>query len=218
MSDSSSAGGLINRLAARAERAELSRVAVPGGGAALSGPLASRALKAVGARAMTLDRSIIVSEDFDPSNPEDQALFAHEQYHAQHGDGGGGGGGENFRDAEEIAARAAEAMVFHRAGGYEGGYTPGGGPGGGTNSGPQDHSGQGVGAGVASSTEKNETIDSDPDPDRGYKSLMAQGYSHQDVVDDLARKAMNAIDDRRRTGHDRNSDLRGSFSGAGGVK
>lgn len=216
--EDSSGGSLISRLASRAERAELSRVSVPGGGTAMTGDLASRALKTIGARAMTIDRTIIVAEDFDPSKPEDQALFAHEQYHAMHGDGAGGGAHDNFRDAEEIAARAAEAMVFHRsAGGYEGGYTEGGGPGGSSGYGPRDHSGQGASAGVASSDEKNETTDSDPDPDKGYKYLKAQGWSHDDIVEELARKAMSAIDNRKQSGLDRHADKRGSFSGSGGM-
>ena len=217
--DDSSGGSLISRLASRAERAELSRVAVPGGGVALTGELASRALKSIGARAMTLDRSIIVAEDFNPSNPEDAALFAHEQHHALHGDGAGGGAHDNFRDAEEIAARAAESMVFHRAasGGYEGGYSEGGGPGGTSGQGPRDHSGQGASAGVPSSSEKNETTDSDPDPERGYKYLKAKGWSHDDIVDELARKAMAAMDNRKQSGLDRHVDKRGSFSGSGGM-
>ncbi len=216
--DDSSGGSLISRLASRAERAELSRVSVPGGGVAMTGELASRALKSIGARAMTIDRTIIVSDDFDPSNADDAALFAHEQHHAMHGDGAGGGAHDNYRDAEEVAARAAEAMVFHRAaaGGYEGGYTEGGGPGGSQGYGARDGSGQGVSAGVSSSSEKNDTVDSDPDPDRGYKYLKTQGYSHDDIVEEFARKAINAMDSRKRSGLDRHSDKRGSFSGSGG--
>ena len=94
---------------------------MPGGGSVYRGEVASRALKAVGARAMTVDRSIIVSEDFDPARPEDQALYAHEQYHVEHS---GGEGGHSVRDAEEVAARATEAMVFHRAKEEGASFTP----------------------------------------------------------------------------------------------
>ena len=71
--------GTANRLAQRLDRSQLQRVTVPGGGEAFTGPVASRALDALGARAMTLDRSVIVSEDFDPSKAEDKALLAHEE-------------------------------------------------------------------------------------------------------------------------------------------
>ncbi|MFN7146937.1 MAG: DUF4157 domain-containing protein, partial [Myxococcota bacterium] len=101
-----------DRLAARAERNGLKRSAMPGGGEVFTGEVASRALKSLGARAMTVDKSIIVSEDFDPSKPEDQALFAHEQFHVDHS---GGAGTHEHRDAEEVAARAVERMVLHRA-------------------------------------------------------------------------------------------------------
>ena len=36
---------------------------------------------------------------------------------------------------------------------------------------------------MASSDEKAESVDSDPDPDRGYRYLKSQGYSHDDIVD-----------------------------------
>ena len=85
--------GTVERMASRLEGGNLQRMSMPGGGAVYRGELASRALKSLGARAMTLDRQIIVSDDFDPSKPEDQALYAHERFHAEHGDGGGGGGG-----------------------------------------------------------------------------------------------------------------------------
>ena len=74
----------IDRLAARNE---LYRVNVPNGGEAISGPLAGRALQALGGEAMTVDKTIIVNENFDTSNPEDLALYAHEQYHVEQGTG-----------------------------------------------------------------------------------------------------------------------------------
>ena len=204
---------IANRLAARAE---IQRKSMPGGGDVVSGELASRALRAVGARAMTLDRTVIVDEGFDTSKKEDQALFAHEQHHVEHGDGGGGGGGQNFRDAEEVAARASEAMVFHRmSGGYEGGDSQGAGGGTAAPGQPASQGGGGVGAGTQSSSEKSAAVDRAPNAGRGYQSMTRQGYSHQDIVDELARKAMGALEERNQSKLDRAGDKRGTFSGSG---
>jgi hypothetical protein len=184
---------LTDRLAARLERGELERVSVPGGGVAYRGETATRALDALGARAMTLDRSIIVRDDFDPSAAEDQALFAHEQYHADHGDGGGGGGGDNYRDAEEVAARAVERMVLNRAtaGGFEGGNAPGVG-GGATPEGKAD--GAAVGASAQSPTNRPDDAKRDPEPAAGYAAMRKQGMSHMDIVEELARRVVDATD------------------------
>lgn len=100
-------------MADEADRArELRRRAMPGGGEVVSGALATEALDAVGARAMTVDKTIFVAEDFDPSDPEDQALYAHERHHLRRssGDDAHGGG----KDAEELAAQAIERMVLQR--------------------------------------------------------------------------------------------------------
>ena len=108
----------VERLTEREDRystADLREESVAGGGKVIRGNLATRALEVLGARAMTLDRSVVVADDFNMQNIEDQALFAHEQYHAMHGDGDGGGGGSNYRDAEEIAARAVESLVLSRS-------------------------------------------------------------------------------------------------------
>ena len=73
-----------------------------------------KALDAIGARAMTMDGEIIVNSHFDLSDATDQAEYAHELYHQARS---GGAAGDKIRDAEEIAARAIESMVFHEAGG-----------------------------------------------------------------------------------------------------
>ena len=91
---------------------DLRRLSMPGGGEVFQGPLADEALDAVSARAMTLDGTILVAEDFDPNDPEDQALYAHERHHQLQGADSEHGGGH---DAEELAARAIESMVLHRA-------------------------------------------------------------------------------------------------------
>jgi hypothetical protein len=197
--------GTANRLAQRLDRSQLQRVTVPGGGEAFTGPVASRALDALGARAMTLDRSVIVSEDFDPSKAEDKALLAHEQHHAKHGDGGGGGGGHNFRDAEEIAARAVERMVLQRAmeGGYDGGAQPT--PG----AGAVPQSGQGGSAtAVAGPAGKVESTDGTAKAAtaRGYDALRARGLSHDEVVLFLARQVIDTIETGGATKLERHGD------------
>lgn len=202
----------VGRVASRLESGALQRQSMPGGGSVYRGELAQRALKSVGARAMTLDRQIIVADDFNPSNPEDQALYAHEAFHAQHGDGGGGGGGENFRDAEEVAARAVERMVFHRMeGGYEGGYQPHAGAGHGDPHNSSEKGGSSVGGAAGGAAGKPETIASKSDPVRGYRAMIAQGYSHLDVVDDLARRVLGSMDDHSQSQLDRHADKKGTI-------
>jgi hypothetical protein len=99
------------RLAARS--AGLQRKEGPDGGEVYTGELARRALRAVGARAMTYDETIFVDESFDLSRPEDQALYAHERVH-QLGSGGTDTS-HGSHDAEEAIARSVESMVFHRS-------------------------------------------------------------------------------------------------------
>jgi hypothetical protein len=190
-----------DRLAARADRGTLRRQAMADGGEVFTGTTASRSLEAIGARAMTVDRSIIVADDFDPNKPEDQALYAHEKYHLDHS---GGEGSHAERDAEEIAARAVERMVLHRARGTGDGaalgspLAPGAGPAAGGSH------GTGVNAG------------GDPKPEtpeerlqRGYAALRAEGYTHQAIVDRLAREVVVALDTRRDLRNDRMGDRRG---------
>jgi hypothetical protein len=105
---------LARRLFSRAESGGIYRRSGPGGGEVFAGPTVQRALKAIGARAMTMDDSIFVAEDFDASRPEDQALYAHERHHQLEGSGAGGLTGAHS-DAEEQAARSIERMVLHRS-------------------------------------------------------------------------------------------------------
>jgi hypothetical protein len=90
----------------------ITRKQMADGGEVVTGKLVSKTLQAVGARAMTLDKTVFVPEGFDPDDPEDQALYAHEEYHRnksggeeEHGSG---------HDEEEKQARAIERMVLHR--------------------------------------------------------------------------------------------------------
>ena len=120
MSDDVKDGTLASRLQARSQSAPgLHRVSMPDGGEAYSGPLASRALQALGARAFTVDQSIILDRAFNRDNPEDQALYAHERLHQRLAGGKSSeaenGASHGGKDAEEMAARAIESMVLHRA-------------------------------------------------------------------------------------------------------
>ena len=173
--------GTAERLA---RRDELKRRSLPGGGEVWSGPLATEALETMDARAMTLDQSIIVSEDFDPSRATDAALFAHEQYHVAQGDHGAGG--HHIHSAEETAARAVEAMVVHRAA-----------------------SGGEAGGGADTRRGDSEQNDAEPqaiDPMGGYSFLRSQGHTHSGVVDELARYVVNELDKGAALGRDRNAD------------
>lgn len=196
---------LTSRLISRAERTRLQRRSMPGGGEVFSGPLASRALKALGARAMTVDRAIVVGDEFDPSKPESQALYAHEMVHQR---GSGGQGTHEARDAEETTARAVESMVLHRAmsGGYEGGYMPGGGI---NAPSPSNNDTDGRDAGPQASSEQKK--DKPAQPGEGYSELRKQGLSHQAVVDRLARSYLTGLDEQTTSSEARGGDTAGTF-------
>jgi len=206
----------VNRLTAREERyntTDLREESVAGGGKVIRGDLASRALEVLGARAMTLDRSVVVADDFNMQDVEDQALFAHEQYHAMYGDGDGGGGGSNYRDAEEIAARAVERMVLSRS--AKGGYEAGGG---GATRGVGGHghahtAGDSAGGGTAAGNQQTKDEKDDPTktPDRGYSALRADGLSHTEVVEFLARKVLHAHDEAQTAYLARFGDIKGTL-------
>ena len=185
----------ITRLASRAAKDHLQRKSMPGGGEVFSGGLASRALKTLGARAMTVDNSIIVSDAFDPSNTEDQALYAHEQYHLQHS----GGVGENHgRDTEEIAARQVERMVLHRAvGGTE------------SHEATQTQAGGFGGGGAHSKVQVSNNPDTRAAAQRGYDALKAKGMAHHQIVAKLAEEVMATMERARQSDGDRWGDKKG---------
>lgn len=190
---------VVSRLAARSSRTPLSRRAMPGGGEVWEGPLAERALKALGARAMTVDSHIIVGDDFDPSAPESQALYAHERYHQQVS---GGAGSHHGHDAEEMAARTVESMVLHRAaaGGLEAGAAMSGAELQNLPASPDSPGAPGEGESQRS-----------PDPSLGYQALKGQGLSHQDIIDKLASACSDVMDEQQRTREDRAGDIKGGF-------
>jgi hypothetical protein len=190
---------VTSRLMSRSSRAPLQRRTMPGGGEVWEGPLATRALQALGARAMTVDSSIIVGDDFDPSAPESQALYAHERYHQEVS---GGEGSHQGLDAEEHAARTVERMVLHRA-------ASGGTEAGGALSGAavrdlptSPDSGAEPGQGEAERA---------PDPAKGYEALMAQGLSHEEIVDRLASACVGNLDSQAAARHERGGDIKGGF-------
>jgi hypothetical protein len=177
-----------DRLTSRLDRKALHRKSMPGGGEVFTGEVASRSLKALGARAMTVDRSIIVSEDFDPAKPADQALFAHEQFHVEHS---GGEGAHHGRDSEEVAARAVERMVLHRATNqystseeYE-------------QSSDVPHDTLGPGAAGPQKAKRNGQEDDSSAAQRGYDAMKAKGIGHLQIVDQLAHEVLRAMDEGR---------------------
>lgn len=164
---------------------------LPGGGEVFTGKLASRTLDAMGARAMTMDKTVIVDEGFDPNKPADQALYAHEMYHVQHS---GGQGSNEARDAEEIGARAVERMVLHRAVG-------------GAESHEASHTGAPAGAPTGGAPgavhgDRMEQAERNPSAENGYRILRANGQSHVAIIDRLAREALQAL----QSGHDQRNE------------
>ena len=147
-------------------------------GDVFSGELADEALGAVGARAMTMDGEIIVNSNFDLSNAEDQSLYAHELYHQARS---GGAAGNKIRDAEEIAARSIEAMVFHRAGGGRSDALP-------TNiedlfQEAETPAAPAQAADIESTTDPVKAKqDGGPSAVAGYAALRKQGMTHQEVI------------------------------------
>lgn len=176
MSDSK----LTARLMAR--QGGIRRKQMPDGGEVYTGPTASRALRALGARAMTMDRQIFVSEDFDPSNPEDAALYAHELHHQM--ESGGIDDGHATHDAEEAAAQAIERMVLHRsAKGDDFGAIM------------RDVRSQGVGSAPVRNQEGNAPgSEHEDEVMKAYKALLKQGKSHEAIVAELARFVVNTLD------------------------
>ncbi len=158
-------------------------------GDVFSGELADEALQAVGARAMTMDGEIIVNSNFDLSSAEDQALYAHELYHQSRS---GGAAGDKIRDAEEIAARAIESMVFHQAGGGRSDALP-------TNI--EDLFQEAEAPASPGSTETEASVSpsqakesGDPSAVLGYTALRKQGMTHGEVVYMLTQMLLDQHD------------------------
>lgn len=194
-------GSTIGRLTSRMDG--LQRRSMPGGGEVFSGEVATRALRALNARAMTVDRSVIVSESFSPSRAEDQALYAHEMHHVENS--GGENGNHSARDSEEVAARAVERMVLHRfeRGGmesHEASHATGPSGFGGVN-----------GTGSDGNTPGANRGEGNPQAQAGYHTLRRQGLSHMAIVDRIAREVVQAVDASRDNKFDRGGDKKALF-------
>jgi hypothetical protein len=154
------------------------------GGEVYSGSLATQALRAVDARAMTVDHTIFVDESFDEDNPEDQALYAHETHHLQESGGVGEHGGGH--DAEELAARSIERMVLHRrASGEDFGSVMRD-----VRQGRVDE-----GAPQTAGTAPEDATEDEDDPMAAYRALRRRGWSHADIVDMLAKNVVAALNE-----------------------
>jgi hypothetical protein len=175
MSDSK----LTTRLMAR--QGGLRRRAMPDGGEAYTGATATRALRALGARAMTMDRQIFVAEDFDPNDPEDAALYAHELHHQM--ESGGVHDGHSTHDAEEAAAQAIERMVLHRSAmGEDFGEIM------------RDVKTQGPGAAPIRNQEGDAPGSEHKDEvQRAYDALKKQGKKHEQIVAELAHFVVSTM-------------------------
>lgn len=169
---------------------QLRRRQMVDGGEVVSGRLADEALDAVGARAMTMDHTIFVRDDFDPDNPEDQALYAHERHHQlQSGGAAEHGGGE---DAEEKAAKVIERMVLDRRGRGEdfsqimsdvrSGRTA-----------TEDNNHLSETNAHESGAPDNTSGDDDKDPMAAYRALRNQGWSHESIVRLLASHVVHEL-------------------------
>ena len=174
-------------------------------GEVFRGGIADRALSAVGARAMTIDGEIIVNSHFSPQDAADQALYAHEMYHQEHS---GGVAGSSVRDAEEISARAVEAMVFHRA-----------------KSGDSDPIPRKASELLDESQNGDSTKSRDDSPDgpnskdkaepnaaRGYSALIAEGLDHVEIVQQVAEKIVEEMGRKEMFNNERGAKLRGFVS------
>jgi len=154
---------------------------------AVTGPTATRALEALGARAMTLDQSIILPEDFDAADPEQAALYAHEAYHVN--EGTGLEAAHHIHDAEESGARAVEEMVFHEmsAGEAEAGAV--------IHRAMDQRASAGDGAG--SETGAIRPSDSMDTPEAVYSALAGQGMTHDDILHLLAESVLSSMDEQK---------------------
>ena len=146
------------------------------------GVLADEALKSIGARAMTMDGSIFVSEGLSNDNIEDQALYAHERLHQEVS--GGHADNNPANDPEELAARAVEQMVLRKA-----------------------ELGEDFGN-VLKDSEIDHFTDlgavegsaSNPGALQGYWALRSQGFSNEDIQSKLSEAIVTKLNDGKDIG------------------
>jgi len=158
-----------------------------------TGDLADDALNALGARAMTVDNEIIVNNQFNPNQADDQALLAHEMLHQEFS---GGVAGSSMHDAEEVAARAVESMVFHRAKNGDSNPIPRK-----ASELLREKNDQETKPNPSANAAENPESER-PTAEQGVQTLRDRGFSHEmivqhlmyKVVDELERKHMESID------------------------
>ena len=158
-----------------------------------TGDLADDALNALGARAMTVEDEIIVNNQFNPNQADDQALLAHEMLHQEFS---GGVAGSSMHDAEEVAARAVESMVFHRAKNGDSNPIPRK-----ASELLREKDNQEEKANSSANAAENPKSER-PSAEQGFQVLKDRGFSHEmivqhlmyKVVDELERKHMESID------------------------
>ena len=162
-----------------------------------TGELADQALGALGARAMTVDNEIVVNNQFNANEAEDQALLAHEMLHQEFS---GGVAGSSMRDAEEIAARSVEAMVFHRAKNGDSSPIP-------RKASELLEESKNTSGGIRSPKKAEGQTDNDkPKSEKGYQILTERGFTHEMVVQHLTFKVMDEMERKHmeniaKTGH-----------------
>jgi hypothetical protein len=184
MADRSAPGdALSRRLMSRAEGGVYRRAA-PDGGEVVTGPLVRQALRTLGARAMTMDHTIFVDEDFDLANPEDQALYAHERHHQLES---GGTDDHGRHDAEEMAARTIERMVLHRSASGEDFSS--------ILRDVEEH-GEDIQPSSGGRDASGKTAHQDGGEDEAlaaFQALLATGKTHEDVARELARYVLGSM-------------------------
>jgi hypothetical protein len=156
------------------------------GGQVYTGPTASRALRAIGARAMTLDKDIFVAEDFDDSSAEDQALYAHERHHQmEHGRVDAGA----HAYAEEKAAQTIERMVLHRSkkGEAFGSIMRD------VNSGAIHRDSQASSTSGGGSSSASQPGETKSDAEKAILSLMKSGKSREQIVRKMAEHILDSL-------------------------
>lgn len=175
------------RVAARMDG--LHRKDMADGGEVYTGPLARAALRAVGARAMTVDNTIFVDESFDTSTAEDRALYAHERVHQMNS---GGTDQHGAHDAEEMAARAIERMVLHRSSRGEDTETVmrDAATAAQSASDPDSATGASAPGEGAGETAKKNPMD---EARAAYVALLAQGKNHTMIVRELSQYVVDQI-------------------------
>lgn len=166
-----------------------------------SGDLADEALNALGARAMTVDNEIVVNNQFDVNQAEDQALLAHEMLHQEFS---GGVAGSSMRDAEEIAARSVESMVFHRSKNGDSNPIP-------RKASELLRDSKESSTGSSESAKSNETEGKveEPKAEKGYQILKDRGFTHEMIVQHLMFKVMDELERKSTENYDRSGHIKG---------